>query len=308
MSSKKERTSRRVSRRSSREPLDVETLEARTLLSTTTFDGDKLTVALDPNVFRDGVTIRCAGGKVDGIGPVDGYPQGVECKDVGAIEVNGTSPASVGGGDNTIDLYDVTEANGFNKKDADNNLKLEGHITLNGAGGDDNILGSFQFSDTIDGGSGADVISGFGGNDKITGGAGLPNSDGNDTISGGIGNDTIYGDGGNDTIYGGMGNDVLDGGTHNDRIWGDDDDDTLTGGEGNGNDTLWGGIGADKLDGQAGNDYMCGGTFETPDDGVEDTITGGEGTDTSWGGLAPEETVAEDVINEDVESKLRSSQ
>ena len=68
-------------------------------------------------------------------------------------------------------------------------------ISLNGAGGNDSIIGS-KYSDTIKGGNGEDFIVGGTGNDKLYGEAGK--------------NTFIFNTGdGKDTVYGGKGEDVL---------------------------------------------------------------------------------------------------
>jgi Ca2+-binding RTX toxin-like protein len=62
---------------------------------------------------------------------------------------------------------------------------------LNGAGGDDYLLG-LNGSDTLDGGSGNDILRGGNGDDTLTGGAG------NDILSGEVGADVMAGQSGND--------------------------------------------------------------------------------------------------------------
>ena len=161
----------------------------------------------------------------------------------------------IGGDDaNTIDLNGVTAA-------AFTTLTS---INVDGGNGNDTIIGSPDFGDSIGGGHGDDTINGQGGADTIRGG------DGNDSISGGLsddsilggdGQDTIAGDAGNDSIDSGDGDDVVSGGDGNDSVFGDNGQDALSGNAGDdtlngdgGTDTLEGGTGADLLAGGAGND------------------------------------------------------
>ena len=74
-------------------------------------------------------------------------------------------------------------------------------VTINGAGGDDSILGT-SHSDKINGGSGNDTIHGEGGNDTITG------DSGKDKLFGDAGNDTLFAkDSTKDSVDGGSGTD-----------------------------------------------------------------------------------------------------
>jgi Ca2+-binding RTX toxin-like protein len=65
-----------------------------------------------------------------------------------------------------------------------------------------NVTGT-EFSDILNGGSGADSIFGGAGNDSISGGAG------NDSLNGGAGNDTLIGGLGTNALSGGLGSDVF---------------------------------------------------------------------------------------------------
>jgi hypothetical protein len=67
--------------------LRVERLEERCLLSSTTFDGTRLTVTLDTT--NELLNLRCAADIVDGVGTVPDYPNGVPCNDVDEISVAG---------------------------------------------------------------------------------------------------------------------------------------------------------------------------------------------------------------------------
>ncbi|MEJ2620658.1 MAG: hypothetical protein P8163_10455 [Candidatus Thiodiazotropha sp.] len=111
------------------------------------------------------------------------------------------------------------------------------NLTINGAGGDDNITSrGFQlFGDnnlTLNGGSGDDTINGGFGNETINGGSGddtLNGGWGCDNINGGSGDDTIDGGWGRDNINGGSGDDTIDGGPCVDSIDGGSGDDTVNG-------------------------------------------------------------------------------
>ncbi|WP_298468066.1 Calx-beta domain-containing protein [uncultured Erythrobacter sp.] len=145
---------------------------------------------------------------------------------------------------------------------------LRGDDTINGNGGDDNIDGG-RGEDTIDGGDGDDMIDAGADNDDVMGGAGddmIDGGDGDDMLDGGDDNDKINGDRGNDMIMGGDGDDMLDGGLG---------DDILFGGEGN--DMLIGGSQRDMLFGEGGDDNLDGGARE-------DELDGGTGMDTLTGG------------------------
>ncbi|MGZ9108267.1 MAG: beta strand repeat-containing protein [Micavibrio sp.] len=187
-----------------------------------------------------------------------------------------------------------------------------GTTTINGTGGDDQIVGSSQPA-IINAGNGADRVRGLSDDDAVFGGIGddtlyggdgndiVAGEDGDDLVAGDLGNDLLYGGDGNDALLGGAGTDVLNGGAGNDTLRGDDgddllfgegDNDILLGGAGNdvlygddgadrlsggaGNDTLYGGLGDDQLSGDAGNDTLYG------EDG-EDMLSGGAGDDTLEG-------------------------
>ncbi len=179
-------------------------------------------------------------------------------------------------------------------------------IQADGANGDDLIIGSPDFgdsligghgndtlignagTDTLVGGDGSDSIAGGANNDSITGGDGndsITGDDGDDVIASGNGQDTVSGGTGNDSIGGANGNDVLTGDTGDDTLNGDGGTDTVSGGDGNDfilggdlNDSLQGGLGNDTLNGQGGNDNLSG------DDGT-DSLLGGNGNDQMDGGL-----------------------
>jgi len=143
-----------------------------------------------------------------------------------------------------------------------------GNLTIRGDDGQDTITGG-ELNDTIDAGNGNDLVDGGLGDDVIDA------RDGNDSILGNDGNDIITGGNGADTIDGGLGNDSIDGDDGTDSLFGNDGDDTLNGGLLN--DTLDGGFGNDRLDGQANRDSLIGGFGA-------DTLLGGSGADTLLGG------------------------
>lgn len=147
---------------------------------------------------------------------------------------------------------------------------LEDDQPLNGTDGDDNIL-AFDGDDIVNAGAGEDFVNAGLGNDIVNGGddrdiiegrAGddeLNGDGGNDTIEGGGGNDTIDGGEGGDIVRGGAGNDVIFGNTGTDTLRGEDDDDDIflwgEGGQafgGDGDDELVMVTGRGELDGVAG--------------------------------------------------------
>ena len=179
-------------------------------------------------------------------------------------------------------------------------------FTGNGNALNNEIRGSANAGDTLDGRSGDDQMYGFGGNDLyIVDSYGdqtieEPNA-GNDTVRTALGNytlqanvenleftgagplvtvgndldNTITGNIGDDVIAGGGGNDTLNGNNGNDRLSGDAGDDSLFGGAGD--DLLDGGEGNDHVFGGDGNDQVSGG-------GGDDTVDGGSGNDQVFGG------------------------
>ena len=146
-------------------------------------------------------------------------------------------------------------------------------IFVDGGNGDDSIVGSPTYSDSLLGGDGVDSLDGQAGNDTINGG------DGRDSITGGDGNDSLIGGDGSDTITGDLGNDTITGGNHADSIMGGDGADLIDAGQssdtvsgGNDNDTINGSDGQDSLSGDAGDDSILGG-------GDDDVIAGGADND-----------------------------
>ena len=86
---------------------------------------------------------------------------------------------------------------------------------------------------------------------------------------------TLDGGAANDTLIGGSGADLILGGADNDSLLGNGGNDTIGGGTGN--DKIDGGVGNDGLAGQDGNDTIIGGADN-------DTLLGGAGNDSLRGG------------------------
>ena len=169
-----------------------------------------------------------------------------------------------------------------------------------GTPGADDITGTVELADFIDGRQGNDIMRGDNGNDYLIGGNGddiisgdhVPSrtTESNDFINGQTGNDELYGRIGNDIIKGGEGNDKLFGGSGEDRLFGSAGDDLIFGGivEGDrsfnpfpdGKDFLTGGAGNDFLDGGAGDDTVNGTSYLSKGAGEVDLLTGGQGRDT----------------------------
>ncbi|MFZ1414112.1 MAG: hypothetical protein WAS73_05975 [Defluviicoccus sp.] len=88
--------------------------------------------------------------------------------------------------------------------------------TINGAGGNDTIVGRHGGSDALPGSPAAETILGGNGNDLLESGRFLASSQsGSDLLAGGAGNDTLYGYDGNDTLIGGPGSDEIVSGKFN---------------------------------------------------------------------------------------------
>jgi Ca2+-binding RTX toxin-like protein len=203
-----------------------------------------------------------------------------------------------GGGDDTVDLRNVTHAN-FDALGHVNDVRAPtDEVQVDGGAGHDTMIGgplgerfndSFTESETGVG----DTVHGNGGNDKIRGTTGngdnLFGDAGNDTVvgeggadvaHGGAGNDSLavnlassqpvkfYGEAGKDYLVGDAGNDLLDGGAGNDIMSGNGGKDKMYGR--GGGDGMGGGAGADTIFGNAGNDDILGGPGK-------DKINGGSG-------------------------------
>jgi Ca2+-binding RTX toxin-like protein len=81
---------------------------------------------------------------------------------------------------------------------------------IHGKGGNDFLLGTETFGDTLYGDGGNDRLWGYGNNDLLVGGDGI------DTLNGGDGNDTIIGGWERDIVFGGPGRDLFDFDPYND--------------------------------------------------------------------------------------------
>ena len=115
-----------------------------------------------------------------------------------------------------------------------------GHNYIDGAGGDDTLIGD-EGHDIILGGDGNDTLQGHGGHDILDGGAGndvLHGGSGLDRLTGYDGNDQIYGDAGKDYIFSGYGDDIIVGGAGDDIIDDDQGSDTYIWAAGDGNDVV----------------------------------------------------------------------
>jgi Ca2+-binding RTX toxin-like protein len=179
----------------------------------------------------------------------------------------------------TVELIGGSSGNRLDASD------YAGNVTLNGAGGDDTLIGTRNV-DSLIGGDGTDrAVLRVRGNVAVTdlrvfgpGGDFLDSVDalqieidddtgarvdastytlGRVTIIGGAGRDTIIGSAQNDFLNGRGGRDQIFGGDGNDRLLGGGSSDLLVGG--NGRDTILGNSGIDTISGGEGNDRLVGG-------------------------------------------------
>lgn len=96
--------------------------------------------------------------------------------------------------------------------------------------------------------------------------------------------------------------DTIAGSENSDSIDAGDGDDVVDGREGD--DSITGGAGADSIEGGSGADVLYGGNVDGPDDGSEDTLSGGEGddeinlgdTDRGTGGAGADSFVRSDTV------------
>ena len=180
-------------------------------------------------------------------------------------------------------------------------------FTGNGNALGNEIRGSANAGDTLDGRGGDDQMHGLGGNDLYIvdslGDQTIEEANaGNDTVRTALGNYVLQanvenleftGPGplittGNELdnkITGNIGNDVIAGAGGNDTLTGNNGHDTLSGDAGE--DTLLGGAGDDLLDGGADDDFVNGGDGNDQVSGGDgdDIVDGGAGHDQVFGGI-----------------------
>ena len=285
-----------AARRKASRQRSAEVLEERALLSVSSLIiNGELSILSDD---ADSIEVRT--NPVDGVS-LQVIENGVQSTTLGNVQVADITSINIRGGSgaNTIDLSGVAAAD-FTSLTS---------VSVTGGDGDDTIVGTTDFNDSIiagdgndtvtvgigatfvDGGDGHDTITAADGDDTIEGGdghdmitAGIGNDsvlagDGHDTVSGEDGDDTIDAGDGDDLINGNAGLDVINGGFGNDMLMGDADDDTVFGGAGD--DVIGGGDGNDSLVGNSQNDTISG---EAGDDSISagsgaDVVTGGDGDD-----------------------------
>ncbi|MFM9962801.1 MAG: beta strand repeat-containing protein [Planctomycetaceae bacterium] len=243
----------------------VESLETRQMLSASALflpATGELSIELDTDAD---LVITSNNGNLSVQASFNGGPL-QQINTVGTVPAANVLSIEVLGGDdgNTIDLGGVSGLQ----------FTRLASIVIDGANGDDLIIGSPDLADSLIGGNGADTIQSQGGNDTIAGGDGADSitaGTGDDSISSGDGNDVVAGDDGNDTISAGNGQDTVNGGNGDDSVNGFNGQDSLLGDAGN--DTLNGDGGTDTLDGGADNDLLFGGEFA-------DSLLGNDGDDT----------------------------
>ena len=185
---------RRSARRFRNAKLQVECLEARSLLACSVLGNG---AQLDTTVLTVNGT---SGGDVIDVQNQDNVLLGDPSDDTISIVVNGTEVAN-------CPLADVTK-----------------FIIRAGNGHDTVTIGDgVTIGAQVHGGNGNDTIEGGDGNDTLIG------ENGKDTIDGDDGNDQILGGNGRDILQGGLGTDTLDGGTAGDILNDPDGDENLIG-------------------------------------------------------------------------------
>ncbi len=277
---------------------EIEFLENRSLMSASALfltETGELSIELDSD---ESVRVGVAAGLLVVDAAVGNGPF-LPATSIGTVAASDVQSISIWGGDeaNTVDLSGVLAA------DFTSLVSIE----VNGANGDDDLIGSPDLSNSLSGGDGNDTLLGGTAEDTLLGG------NGNDLITADAGDDSVVAGDGCDTVTGGLGNDSLDLGDGDDVADGGEGDDTIEAADGQdsvigglGDDSLNGDMGEDTLIGNAGDDLIAGGTgddqiFGDSDDpaiiaaeqpgantvpGLEgaDTVTGGAGNDTIIGG------------------------
>jgi len=277
----------------------LQVLEERTYLTVSS-----LFAAGEIQIIADAEDDIALGVDPNSPGSVQLTVNGVNDTSLGSIQASAVRAITIIGSDsdNVIDISGVTAAD-FTFVDPNTLTGIQ--ILIDGADGDDTLIGSPDLDVTLNGGNGADsinqnlasaptgnlTIDAGDGDDTVTGGTG------NDNIDAGDGNDVVSGGDGNDTITGNDGNDILSGDAGDDSVFGDDGADTISGGDGT--DMVNGGSGTDSVSGDAGNDTVYGGAGAdmlfgdggaSPGDDVvygnsgDDQINGGGGNDLLDGG------------------------
>ncbi len=260
--------------------LSVSTLLVNQELRLTADGNEAIAVQVDP-LIAGRVQVLVDGVPSSGLAPI-------QANQLRAIEIQ------AGQGHNLIDLNAVRSTE-FSFVDLVTGSGLQ--IQVDAGNGNDTLVGSQSFEDSLFGGDGDDIIN-FAPLATISIGQVLDGGDGNDVINGGTGDDTLFGRNGVDLVTGGTGNDTILGGDGSDLLNGGDGDDSINGNQGEdaidgggGNDTLAGDSGIDTIRGEDGNDLISGGgsgdvlqgdggTATTPGD---DTVSGNSGNDTIRG-------------------------
>lgn len=221
------------------------------------------------------------------------------------------------GTDQLVFIESVQLIGGFGNNEIDATAVTNKNVTLDGAEGNDKLLGGAladvligqEGSDSLKGGAGNDTLYGGEGNDTLNGGPGIDQivvtTDGDLTLTNtnltGMDVDTLsqiesaslvgeafagnFFDAStvttlNVSLDGGHGDDTLIGGMGNDTLIGGADQDLLT--AGSGNDILMGDAGNDTLVGNLGNDTLIGGFGNDSFNGANGIDTVSETADTDF--------------------------
>lgn len=235
------------------------------------------------------------------------------------VQINGAD----GNGTPDATTSEVTEISVINA-DGDNSVDLSNvstttfpnltAITIDSGNGDDTIVGTADYMDTLIGGDGNDVITGGSSGSRIDGGDGndtIMGGDGDDTIDAGDGEDSVLGEAGDDSILGDDGNDEISGGDGNDTVMAGDGSDTVSGDAGadslfgdlgtdtisggDDNDSIFGGGQADSISGDLGDDFLLANSGDDIVDAGEgdDFVRGGNGNDSILGGLGADDLIGD---------------